>query len=171
MAKLILLRGNSGSGKSFTARALQRRIGRNTLLIPQDTVRRDMLYARDGMDTAALPLLQALLAYGHAHCEVTILEGILNAQWYAPLFREAMRLYGSDIHAYYYDLSFEETLRRHATRAESGEFGAAEMRRWWKGKDYIGFLPETPLTAEMGPEETVERILRGAGIVTDDGGA
>ena len=45
MSKLILLRGNSGSGKTTVARALQRKFGRNTLLLSQDTVRREMLWA------------------------------------------------------------------------------------------------------------------------------
>ena len=66
MSALILLRGNSGSGKSSAAKILQKRIGRNTLLIPQDMVRREMLWARDGKDTAALPLLIELLRYGSA---------------------------------------------------------------------------------------------------------
>ena len=86
MKKLVIIRGNSGSGKSSLARQLQRELGRNTLVIPQDTVRRDMLWARDGADTEALPLLQTLLRYGYAHSEVTILEGILIAEWYRPLF-------------------------------------------------------------------------------------
>ena len=37
MGKLIILRGNSGSGKTTVARALQRKFGRNTLLLSQDT--------------------------------------------------------------------------------------------------------------------------------------
>lgn len=57
MATLILLRGNSGSGKSSVAKELQRKIGRNTLVISQDIVRREMLWAHDGKDAAALPLL------------------------------------------------------------------------------------------------------------------
>lgn len=55
--KLIILRDNSGSGKSFVARELQHRFGRGTLMIPQDEVRRNFLYARDGMGTRALSLL------------------------------------------------------------------------------------------------------------------
>ena len=39
--KLIILRGNSGSGKSSVARELQHRFGRGTLMIPQDEVRTD----------------------------------------------------------------------------------------------------------------------------------
>ena len=33
MKKLVILRGNSGSGKTTVARALQRKIGFNTMLI------------------------------------------------------------------------------------------------------------------------------------------
>ena len=58
------------------------------------------------------------------------MEGILNAKWYRPLFEEAVILFGTDIYAYYYDLPFEETLKRHETKAERFEFGEKEMRRW-----------------------------------------
>ena len=39
MGKLIILRGNSGSGKTTIAKELQRRFGRNTMLISQDVIR------------------------------------------------------------------------------------------------------------------------------------
>ena len=80
MNKLIIIRGNSGSGKSSVAKRLQREFGRNTLLIPQDVVRRDMLWAEDGYDTAALPLLADLLQYGYQNSKVTILEGFLYSK-------------------------------------------------------------------------------------------
>ena len=44
MKKLVILRGNSGSGKTTVARALQRKIGFNTMLISQDEIRRNMLW-------------------------------------------------------------------------------------------------------------------------------
>ena len=113
---LILLRGNSGSGKTTVARALQRRLGRGTLLLSQDAIRREMLYASDGPDTPAIPLLSHLLEYGAAHCPAVILEGILTAQWYAPVFRAAQQRFGDRISAWYFDLPFEETLRRHQTK-------------------------------------------------------
>lgn len=160
MGKLILLRGNSGSGKSTLARRLQRELGRNTLLIPQDTVRREMLWVRDGADTAALPLLAALLQYGHDHCQATILEGILTAAWYRPLFQEVRRLYGENIFAYYYDLPFEETLRRHETKPNRADFGEEDMRRWWREKDYIGFIPERIIEADVTLEAAAEQILQ-----------
>lgn len=48
--KLILLRGNSGSGKTTLARMLQHKLGRGTLVISQDVIRRDMLWAKDTKD-------------------------------------------------------------------------------------------------------------------------
>ena len=48
MAKLIILRGNSGSGKTTIAKELQKSLGRNTMLISQDVVRRDAESERRG---------------------------------------------------------------------------------------------------------------------------
>ncbi|MBT9777088.1 uridine kinase [Clostridium sp. MCC353] len=160
MSVLIILRGNSGSGKSSAAKALQRKIGRNTLIIPQDTIRREMLWVRDGKDTAALPLLIDLLKYGNTHCEYVILEGILYAEWYKPLFEAAVEIFENRIFAYYYDIPFEETLRRHETKEKRFEFGEAEMRRWWKEKDYIGIIPEKILKEDISLECAVDIILR-----------
>ena len=160
MRKLVILRGNSGSGKSTLAKRLQHELGRNTLVIPQDTVRREMLWARDGADTAALPLLRTLLRYGYGHSEVTILEGILNAEWYRPLFQDAVDQFGENIFAYYYDLPFEETLRRHETKPNRFDFGEEDMRRWWKEKDYIGFIPEKTIREDVPLETAAEWILK-----------
>ena len=160
MGKLVILRGNSGSGKSSLARLLQRELGGNTLVIPQDTVRREMLWAKDGADTAALPLLRSLLRYGYEHSEVTVLEGILYADWYRPLFQDAVELFGEDIFAYYYDLPFEETLRRHETKPSRFDFGEEAMRRWWKEKDYIGFIPEKTIGPDVPLETAAEWILK-----------
>ena len=64
MGKLIILRGNSGSGKTTVARKLQKKFGHNTMLISQDEIRRNMLWVKDGIDTKALPLMIELLKYG-----------------------------------------------------------------------------------------------------------
>ena len=162
MSKLILIRGNSGSGKTSVAAALQKKLGRNTLLISQDVIRREMLWVSDGQNTQCLPLLQTLLEYGARNCSYVILEGILNATWYRPLFETAQALFGPDIFAYYYDLPFEETLTRHSTRDKSAEFGEEAMRRWWSEKDYISFLPEKVLTRELSLEAAVALIYSDA---------
>lgn len=38
MGKLIILRGNSGSGKTTVAKELQKKFGYNTMLISQDEI-------------------------------------------------------------------------------------------------------------------------------------
>lgn len=160
MSALIILRGNSGSGKSSVAKALQRKIGRNTLVIPQDSIRRDMLWVCDGKDTAALPLLIDLLHYGKKHCDYVILEGIMIADWYKPLFESAIELFGSKIFAYYYDIPFEETLKRHEMREKKAEFGETEMRSWWEEKDFIGIIPEKVFHKEVSLENAVNTIFQ-----------
>lgn len=68
-SKLIILRGNSGSGKSSTAKLIQRKFGRGTLVIAQDTVRREMLWVKDEAGTKAVSLLIDLARYGKQNCE------------------------------------------------------------------------------------------------------
>ena len=68
MSKLIIIRGNSASGKTTTARALQQKLGQNTIVISQDMVRREILRVKDGFDTLALPLMKEMLLYGQKHC-------------------------------------------------------------------------------------------------------
>lgn len=158
VAELIIIRGNSGSGKTTLARKLQRKFGRNTMVISQDVIRRDMLMEKDGFDTKALPLLIELLKYGRRNCEVTILEGILNSEWYKSLFETAILEYGSNIHAYYYDIPFEETVQRHKTKPNCNEFGEDSMRIWWKEKDYIKIIDEIKFTSDVGVEKAIEII-------------
>lgn len=158
MSKLIIIRGNSGSGKTTLAGILQRRFGRNTMVISQDTVRREMLWAEDGEGTPALPLLEELLRYGRRHSEVVILEGILNARVYERLFETAKEEFGENIFAYYYDIPFEETVRRHNTRAKVHSFGEEDMKRWWNEKDFLGNIEEEIFTLEIGVEEAGEMV-------------
>lgn len=158
MPKLIIIRGNSGSGKTTVAKALQQRFGRNTMLISQDAIRRDMLKVKDGVDTKAIPLLQMLLKYGHDNSEIVILEGIMNASWYEPLFELAVSEFGNNIYAYYYDLPFEETLARHQLKPNKNDFGEKEMRKWWNAKDFITSIPERIITKDMSLEKTIELI-------------
>ena len=87
-----------------------------------------MLWVDDGIDTKALPLMAELLRYGREHSEFSILEGIMYDEWYRSLFELANELYGSNVYSYYFDITFEETIRRHQTRSKSQEFGEEHMR-------------------------------------------
>ncbi len=162
MAKLIILRGNSGSGKTTTAKKLQEKFGPNTMLISHDMVRMQILHvwSAEGLRRSG-PLMVNLLKYGKQNSDVTIMEGILPTENYQFLFEIALEEFGQDnISAYYYELPFEETLVRHSTKPNRDEFGETEMRKWWKEKDYMGIIPEKLIYKEDALETTVERIYQ-----------
>lgn len=157
---LILLRGNSGSGKTTSGKAIQKKFGRGTMLISQDVVRRDILYVADGPDPAADPLLAELACYGKEHCKIVILEGILNSRWYAKLFEDLINEFGDHIHAYYFDLPFEETVLRHQGKPNVQEFGESDMKRWWIEKDFLNNIAEKCITKDFSLNEIVDLVYQ-----------
>ena len=70
MSKLVIIRGNSGSGKTTVAKGLQKKLGHGKMLISQDVVRREMLYVKDGEKPKAEELLFQLAMYGKNNCDV-----------------------------------------------------------------------------------------------------
>ena len=161
MSKLILLRGNSGSGKTTVAKKLQEKFGSNTMLISHDMVRKQILHvwSREGVEKSQ-PLMIELLKYGKRNSEITIMEGILLSKDYAQLFEAAVAEYGDNIYLYYWDIPFEETLRRHGTKPNRNDFGEEDMRRWWKEKDYLDIIPQTMIDKDLSIEDAVELIYR-----------
>lgn len=159
MSKLIILRGNSGSGKTTAAKLLQKKIGSNTMVISHDMVRMQILHvwSKEGIEKSQ-PLMIELLKYGKRHSEITIMEGILPAKEYAPLFEAAIEEYGRNIYSYYWDIPFEETLIRHSTKPNCNEFGEADMRRWWREKDYLDNIPQKIINKDLSLEGAVDLI-------------
>ena len=82
----------------------------------------------------------------------------MYADWYKTLFELAIQLYDTNVYAYYFDLPFEETLKRHKTKPNCNEFGEEAMRGWWREKDYSDVLHEVSITAEKDRESIVRDI-------------
>lgn len=158
MAKIIILRGNSGSGKTTIAKGLQKKFGHGTMLISQDVVRREMLYVKDGEKPNVEELIFQLAMFGKQHCEIVIMEGIFNSKWYNNLFKKLLNEFKNDIFAFYFNIPFEETLKRHKTRVEANEFGEKEMRKWWIQNDLLTFIPEKLLGKELEADEIINLI-------------
>jgi adenylate kinase family enzyme len=156
---LIIIRGNSGSGKTTTAKRLQEHFGRGTLLVSQDVVRRDMLKVQDRDGNLSMDLIRQIAEYGRGKCEYVIVEGIFSEQRYGDMLRELIQFYNGKAHTYYYDLSFQETVRRHNARSKRTEFGEDSLRAWWNTEDYLRVDGEAQLTDEMTQDEIVEMIL------------
>lgn len=154
-SRLIVLRGNSGCGKTTTAKLLQRELGHGTMLVSQDVVRRDMLYVPDEMNNLSIQLIYDLCMYGNRLGATVILEGILSKKRYGDMLKKLLRDFSGDTDVYYFDVPFEETLRRHAGKANAHEFGEEEMRKWWKDKDTLGTEGERVIGEDMTQEEIV----------------
>ncbi|MEL6410552.1 MAG: AAA family ATPase [Pseudomonadota bacterium] len=83
MFQLIIIRGNSGSGKSTVAQSLRTRLTCKTALIEQDYFRRMILKEKDeeqNKDILELLLQTVRLAVSKNY--TVILEGILHAAKY-----------------------------------------------------------------------------------------
>lgn len=157
-SKLIILRGNSGSGKTTAAKKLRNKLGSNTMLISQDVIRREILKVKDDPNNPAIQLIQDMAIYGNSIGYNVILEGIFSKKKYGNMLEDLINKFHSQAHVFYFDVSFEETLRRHATKPNAHEFGEKEMREWWKEKDYLDFKEEKFITNEMSPEQTLNLI-------------
>lgn len=157
MSKVILIRGNSGSGKPTVAKQLHTRLGAGNLLISQDTIRRELLQVKDYPNNSAIGLIETMVLYGLCHCEYTIIEGILAKDKYGEMLRRSL-LFADESFVYYYDLSFEETIRRHQTKNKTN-FGTKEMRSWFIEKDFLGLENEQLITEEVSHEQMLTIIL------------
>lgn len=159
MAKLVIIRGNSGSGKSTLANELQKRLGQTTMLIQQDVIRREVLRVRDGSKTLAIDLIKRMAEYGADHCDRVIIEGILYTKWYGEMLEELFPKFET-VYTYYYDLSFEETVRRHQTKSNREDFSIEDMKRWWNEHDVLNNRGEKLINEKKSVEETLQLILK-----------
>lgn len=159
-SKLIIIRGNAGSGKTTTAKSLQNHLGHGTMLVSQDVVRRNMLMVKDRDGNLAIGLIRQIAEYGKDKCEFVIVEGILNKDRYGEMLNHLIQFYGQQAYTYYFDLSFEETVKRHNTRSKKFEFGEDSLRAWWNPNEYLGVDGEVKLTDEMSQSDVLELILR-----------
>jgi len=158
-SQLIIIRGNSGSGKTTIAKSLQNHFGHGTLLVSQDTVRRDMLKVHDRDGNLAIDLIRQIAEYGKDKCQFVIVEGILNKKRYGDMLKHLIQFFNEKAYVYYFDLSFEETVKRHNLRPKKMEFGEDSLRAWWNPNDYLGVDQEIKLTDEMSQDEVLQLIL------------
>lgn len=158
-SQLVIIRGNSGSGKSTVAKKLQERLGEGTLLISQDTVRRDMLRVKDTANNSSIELMKQMALFGLESCDYVILEGILVNDRYQEMLLELIRAFSGKAEVYYFDLLFEVTMERHLGRNKSEEFGFEELKRWWNDRDYLGTIDEKMIKANQEEDEIVEWMV------------
>ncbi len=156
---LIIIRGNSRSGKTTAAKQLQAQLGHGTLLVSQDVVRREMLKVHDRDGNPAIELIGQIAAYGRDTCDYVIVEGILYKERYGQMLFDLIEQFDGNVYTYYFDIPFEETVRRHKSSSKIAEFGEDALRSWWNPDDYLGVAGEVRLSADMSESDVVNLIL------------
>jgi predicted kinase len=163
---LVVIRGNSGSGKTTTAREVRRRYGRGCALLEQDYLRRIMLREHDsGSIGPVAPAFIAATARSALDLGYhVVLEGILHTERYGVVLRELIAGHDGPVSTFYLDVSFDETVRRHQGRAEPIPVTAAMMRDWYAPRDLLGVPGERVVEESSGFDETVELIRHASGL-------
>jgi adenylate kinase family enzyme len=164
---LVVIRGNSGSGKTTTAREVRRRYGRGCALLEQDYLRRIMLREHDtsGTNLVAPAFITATARNALDLGYHVVLEGILHTDRYANVLHQLIDQHSGPSHVYYLNVSFDETVRRHQTRAETVNFTPEQMRSWYEHEDLLGTAGEQVIGETFTFEQTVETILKTSGLV------
>jgi deoxyadenosine/deoxycytidine kinase len=156
---LIVLRGNSGSGKSSVSHVLRDAYGRGLAWVSQDLIRRIILKERDAPGGVNIGLIDQVARYCLDHGQQVVLDGILYADRYEQTLAGLNRDHLGSSHFYYLDGSLDETLRRHATRPQATEFGPEEMRGWYCQRDLLSSIHERVIPETSTLEQTVKLIL------------
>ncbi len=157
--RLVVLRGNSGSGKTSVAMAVRAHLGRSCALVSQDVIRRGIFRERDVPGGANIGLIALTARYALDHGYHVIIEGILHAAHYAAMLTDLATAHRGVTAFYYLDVSWEETLRRHAGRPQATEFGPEHMRAWYRPHDLLGLDGECALPETLSLEQTAARVL------------
>ena len=163
MTKVVVIRGNSGSGKTTAARALrsailERGAAPAVAVVEQDYFRRIVLKEKETSGAEAVDLIRLVATFALARGYDVIVEGILAAATYGDMLGGLIAL-ADESHAFYFDVSFDETVRRHAQKPNAHEFGEPEMRTWWRDNDVLGVDRETILPESLSLDDAVAAIF------------
>ena len=157
--RLVVLRGNSASGKSTVAAALRARLGRGVALVQQDVLRRGVLGEHDRAGLPNIGLIETTIAYALDAGYHVIAEGIFVASHYGQMLRAVSARHAGRSHFYYFDISLLETFRRHATKPATS-VGPDRLGEWFVPHDILAVPGETLIDDGESEEQIVRRILR-----------
>ncbi|MEU7051971.1 MULTISPECIES: kinase [Streptomyces] len=162
--RLIVLRGNSASGKSCVADGLRENFGRGLALVGQDNLRRVVLREHDRPGAANIGLIDLTARYALDAGYHVVVEGILSADRYGDMLTRLRADHRGPTHNYYLDVPFEETLARHATKPLADEVDAKRLRDWYRPLDLLPGGIETVIGADSTLRETIDRIMFDTGL-------
>jgi adenylate kinase family enzyme len=163
--KLIILRGPSGAGKSTIAKHLFETTERDVALIEQDYYRQKVVNHPSGNGKKIREeMFETDIRIALKHGYDVIVEGILQPDKYMPIFEKIWNEHPDENYMFYFDIPFEETLRRHNTRLKSQDFGEDDMKEWYELARRSHLDWEVIIPHESSIEETVAEIQSSTGL-------
>jgi predicted kinase len=160
MSKLIILRGNSGSGKSTVAKSIAQSADHKIAIIDADAYRVDMLFPKPIHKDDFAELMQHNVLYCLNKGYDVIWDSIFHAN---DRNREYLgnvlkNLHPADNFIFNFKTSFEETALRHATRHKSNDFDIDAMKEWYQPNEELGYDFEYTIPESSSLNETVSFI-------------
>jgi len=165
---LIILRGNSASGKSTVARLVREWYGRGMAIIGQDVIRREILWEKDEPWSVNIGMIDLMARHALDRGMHVIVEGILGSTSYGEMLARLATDHRGQTACFYFDIPFDETVRRHATKPYAHEFGEDLMRTWYRPLDLVPGLGEHRIDAASSLEESVRLVIAGSGLARPD---
>lgn len=156
--RLVVLRGNSASGKSTVAQLLRGRLGRGVAWVEQDYLRRTVLREHDRPGLPNIGLIDLTARYALDAGYHVIVEGIFGAERYGEMLRRLVADHEGLTKLYYFDVPLEETQRRHRSKP-SMSVGPEKLREWYRPRDFLDFVDESIITAGETQEQIVTRLM------------
>ena len=166
--RLIVVRGNSGSGKSTVAQELREVYGRGVAWVSQDLIRRNILKEKDRPGGANIGLIELVARYSLDSGYHVILDGIFYADRYEKMLTGLAHDHLGVSRFYYLDVSLDETLRRHATRPLAAEVSPDQMRDWYRPRDLLSGTCERIVPQTSTLAQTTALILADTQLVLAD---
>jgi len=166
MSKLIILRGNSGSGKSTVALAIAKNSKRKVAVIDADFYRVQMLFPQgeNKQDMAALMIHNVQYCLDHGYTVIwdsIFVANDRNKKMFSDFFKQVQP---KENYIFNFDVSFEETVNRHGTRKKSNDFGPEHMKEWYRPVEKLGYDFEYLIPESNTLKDTINLICQTAKI-------
>lgn len=165
--KLIILRGPSASGKTTIAKKLFDLSKDKTVLIQQDHYR-FIFKPSGGGSKPNSEVIHKMIEHGvkvslEAGYNV-ILEGIISVKSYQKIIERLIESHKGKSYIFYFNISLEETLKRHNSKIGDFKYGSEEMKEWYKTSQKSNHELETLIPETNSINQTIGEIIKTSDI-------
>lgn len=162
-SRLIIIRGNSGSGKSHLAQAIRAARPRGVAIIGHDVLRREILHVRDHPGALSVPYIDLSARFALDNGLDVVIEGILHSESYGEMLTQLRKDHAGLTRCYYFELDLEDTLDRHRTKALAAEVSEAVVASWYRSADRVVGLEESVFDATVSAADALQQVFADAG--------